>query len=140
MALPPSPTELEQAAQALQEGKRAEARLILDALIVREPDSAEAWQLLFSALDDPLEKADCLKQVVRIRPQDEDAKRKLKRYQTGSEYQKAITSRKQAAKRQRANDVLIKQRKARLKPYLSCLLKTIMIIAFFIIAIYLVSR
>jgi uncharacterized protein with von Willebrand factor type A (vWA) domain len=140
MALPATADELEQAAQALQEGKRDEARLILDQLVVKDPDNAEAWQLLFSVLDDPLEKADCLKQVVRIHPEDEDAKRKLKRYQTGSEYQQAITSRRQADKRRRANELSIQKQKARLKPYLSCLLRTILIIAFFIIAIYLVSR
>lgn len=71
----------------------------LDELVVREPDNAEAWQQLFSVLEDPLEKCDCLKQVVRINPNDELAKRKLKEYEEGSEYREAFLNRSQARKK-----------------------------------------
>ena len=56
--------ELKQATEALRVGDYVEARQILDELVVKEPDNAEAWQMLFSVAKNPLEKLDCLKQVV----------------------------------------------------------------------------
>ncbi len=49
--------------------------------------------MLFSALDDSLEKYDCLKQVVRIHPDDVRAQLKLKKYKAGSNYRQSKASR-----------------------------------------------
>ena len=87
-------TERNQAAEALQIGKREEARQVLEDLLAREPEDAEAWQLLFSALRDSLEKADCLEQVVRIRPSDELARQNLDQYRLSVEYRAAIEERR----------------------------------------------
>jgi len=62
---------------------------MLSVLVGQEPDNAEAWLMLFSAEENPIEKCDCLKQVVRIHPNDESARQKLHKYQAGSEYREA---------------------------------------------------
>jgi predicted Zn-dependent protease len=90
-------SQLKQAAEALRGGKTADARRILDELVKREPNNAEAWQALFSVLEDPLEKNNCLKQVVRIQPQNAAARQKLHKYQAGSEYRDARTGIRSAA-------------------------------------------
>jgi hypothetical protein len=61
-------------------------------VITLAPDNAGVWQMHFSALDDPLEKYDCLKQVVRIHPGVLRAGKKLKKYIAGSKYRQAKAS------------------------------------------------
>ncbi len=82
-------TRLQEAQKALQTGDRARARLILQDLISQQPENAEAWQLLFTAVDNPLEKEDCLKNVVRIRPKDERTRQRLHKYRAGEEFREA---------------------------------------------------
>lgn len=82
--------------EALKIGKLREARQILDELVLREPDNAEAWEMLYSAVEDPLERFDCLKQVVRIHPKDERARQKLKKYKASGVYREASTASHQA--------------------------------------------
>jgi hypothetical protein len=62
-------------------------------VIILEAANADAWQMLFSALDDSLEKLDRLKQVVRIHPDDVRARQKLKKYKAGTNYRLARASR-----------------------------------------------
>jgi hypothetical protein len=84
--------EVKQAEREIKAGNRAQARQILEDVVHHEPDNPDAWMLLFSALDDPFEKHDCLKQVVRIHPKDERAREKLRKYKAGAEYRQARTA------------------------------------------------
>jgi len=84
--------QLKQASEALRIGDRAEAKRILDELIVKEPENSEVWQMLFSVMENPLEKHDCLKNIVRIHPEDQQAFHKLHKYEAGAEYRLAKAS------------------------------------------------
>ncbi len=90
-------TTLTQASKALENGEREEARRLLDELVLKEPDNAQAWLLLFTAAEDPLVKCDCLKHVARIRPNDSHAREKLHKYQAGPEYHTAKAAHHAAA-------------------------------------------
>jgi predicted Zn-dependent protease len=115
--------ELMRAAEALKTGKRDEARQVLDELVTSDPDNADAWGMLFWAVDDPREKHDCLKQVVRVRPTDVKAWQKLKKYESGAEYRDAIAA-QSLERRQREKNVRdAYKRKERLKRWLSSLLE-----------------
>jgi hypothetical protein len=87
-----SQTELKQAAEALKMGDKSGANRILGELVRLNPDNAEAWLMLFSTTENPIEKCDCLKQTVRIRPNDERVRQKLHKYQAGAEYREAKAS------------------------------------------------
>jgi hypothetical protein len=88
------PGELSQAMEALKLGNLTGASQILSDLVSQEPNNADAWWMLFSVLEDPIEKFDCLKQVVRIRPDDKRARQDLKKYKAGIEYREANASRR----------------------------------------------
>ncbi len=81
--------QLKRAAEALKDEKPTEARQILDDILRQEPNNVDAWLLLFTAIDDPLEKIDCLKRAVRLRPKDERTRQRLHKYQASSEYREA---------------------------------------------------
>jgi hypothetical protein len=79
-------SQLEQAAELIEKGDRVEARTLLNSLTVTDPKNEQAWLMLFSALDNPQEKYDCLKQAARINPKDQATRRKLQKYRASSEY------------------------------------------------------
>jgi hypothetical protein len=85
----PYQAQVKQAEREMKAGNREQARQILEDLVTHEPDNADAWALLFSAIDEPFEKHDALKQVVRIHPKDERAREKLRKYKAGAEYREA---------------------------------------------------
>jgi hypothetical protein len=80
---------LKQADAAIQNGERSKARLILDELVVEEPDNPMVWKLLFTVVENPMEKCDCLKNVVRINPGDRQAVQKLHKFKASAEYRQA---------------------------------------------------
>jgi hypothetical protein len=104
-------TPLTQAAEALKKGDRAEARRLLDELVLKEPDNAQAWMQLFSTAEDPLVKYDCLKHVARIRPNDAHAKEKLHKYQAGPEYHSAKAAHHASALLAEKKDAKARKRK-----------------------------
>ncbi len=77
---------LDQAREAIKIGNPHAAQQILGDLVQADPDNAEAWEMLFSVLENPHEKLDCLNQVLRIHPEDRTTRIKMKKYKAGSEY------------------------------------------------------
>ena len=71
---------LKQGIAAFQNGKRAEARSLLVAFVRINPDSEPGWAWLFDTCDTEQERFDCLKQIVRINPQNEQASQLLISY------------------------------------------------------------
>jgi predicted Zn-dependent protease len=84
-----NPTPLGQAKELIRKGDRDAARRFLEDLIAQMPDDPEVWLLFFEVLDNPIEKCDCLKQAVRLRPDDRKLKEKLRKYCAGAEYRDA---------------------------------------------------
>jgi hypothetical protein len=62
---------------ALRAGKKREARRIFSELVRNSPQNAEAWWYLSGVVDDPAQKVQCLRQVVQLQPQHEEAHRLL---------------------------------------------------------------
>jgi hypothetical protein len=60
--------------EALRAGKKREARRIFGDLVRNSPDNAEAWWYLSGLVDSPEQKVHCLRQVLRIQPQHEEAR------------------------------------------------------------------
>jgi hypothetical protein len=63
--------------EALRAGKKREARRIFGDIVRNSPDNAEAWWYLSGVVDNPEQKVHCLRQVLRIQPQHEEARRLL---------------------------------------------------------------
>jgi hypothetical protein len=61
-------TILANAKAAVERGDKDAARVMLDDLIFRDADNAEAWLLLSEVVTDSNEVKDCLRQVHRIDP------------------------------------------------------------------------
>jgi hypothetical protein len=78
--------QLKKAADCLANGDRDGARSILDNLLAVSPKNDQAWLLLFSALDKPSEKHDCLRNAVQANPRNEQARQKLEKYSNSAEY------------------------------------------------------
>jgi len=55
-------------------GNRQGARIALARLLEAEPDNADAWALLAILLSDPAEQAQCYREILRIHPNDRQAK------------------------------------------------------------------
>ena len=62
---------------ALRRGDRRTARRILGDLVREDPDNVAAWWFLAAALDDTEQKVHCLEQVIRLRPDHEEAHQML---------------------------------------------------------------
>jgi hypothetical protein len=77
MSTLPHPNPIEQAQNLLKEGKVEAARTLLAGLIRQNPDSEDAWLLLGRAVSDSQQQADCLRQVLRLNPANETARRQL---------------------------------------------------------------
>jgi tetratricopeptide (TPR) repeat protein len=68
---------LQQGVAAYKAGRRDEARNIFIAVVKQSPDSQSAWAWLYDASNNDQERIHCLKQIVRINPNNEKAKQKL---------------------------------------------------------------
>ncbi len=68
-----SEERLEQGKIAVQERDMQQARLLLEPLVKQEPRNAEAWLWLSGAQNSPYEMAACLRQVLAIEPDNQDA-------------------------------------------------------------------
>ncbi len=63
--------------EALRNGRKRDARRIFGDLIREEPDHAAAWWYLAAVLDDPEQKVHCLRQVLRLEPDHQEARQLL---------------------------------------------------------------
>lgn len=68
---------IDKAQEAIDEGDRSAAQLILANLIKLSPGNEQAWWLLAKVVDDKDKTVYCLKQVVKINPENESARRSL---------------------------------------------------------------
>lgn len=68
---------LEQAASATLQGNKARARSILAGLVMREPRNELAWLMLAEVVWKKEHAIDCLERVLRLNPNNEQARRKL---------------------------------------------------------------
>jgi tetratricopeptide (TPR) repeat protein len=68
---------LQQGITAYKAGKRDEARKIFITIVKQSPDSQSAWAWLYDVSNNDQERIQCLKQIVRINPNNEKAKQKL---------------------------------------------------------------
>jgi hypothetical protein len=66
-----------QAMEAVKNGQKAQARQLLDELVVKEPRNENAWLLLSEVVEHKNELIDCLTQVITINPQNKIALEKL---------------------------------------------------------------
>jgi tetratricopeptide (TPR) repeat protein len=69
--------QLKDAADALKKGNRVRARDVLLRVIQKDRDDAEAWWLLYQALDEATGQARALENVLRLDPQHEAAQQAL---------------------------------------------------------------
>lgn len=63
--------------KALRSGDKREARRLFGQLVNDEPDDVAAWWYLAATLDDGEQKVHCLRQVLRLRPDHEEAQQML---------------------------------------------------------------
>lgn len=68
---------LETAYKLIRDGKKAEAARLLLPIVRADKNDADAWWLLANAISDPVKIEFALEEVLRIRPYDEKAQRKL---------------------------------------------------------------
>ena len=68
---------LQQGVIAYKEGKRDEARKCFIAAIKQNRDNERAWQFMYNLANDDKERLSCLKQILRINPQNEKAQQLL---------------------------------------------------------------
>ena len=71
---------LQQGITAYQNGKRKEAREILEIFVRHNPDNADGWDWFFNVCKTDKERVNCLKQMIRINPHNEKAIQLLKKY------------------------------------------------------------
>ncbi len=74
-----SDARLQMAVEALQTGDRRRARRLLGQVVNDDPDNVLAWWYLTAALDDNEQRVKCLRQVLRLQPDHEEAHRMLAR-------------------------------------------------------------
>lgn len=60
--------------EALKSGDRRAARRLFGQLVNDDPDNLAAWWYLAAALEDPEQQKQCLRQVLRLRPDHQEAK------------------------------------------------------------------
>ena len=71
--------KLQKAVKAIKAGDRERGKRLLSSLIKSEPQNEAAWLWLSAAVDTPNQKRQCLKKVLQINPENEQAKRALSR-------------------------------------------------------------
>jgi hypothetical protein len=76
MTTPPT-NPLQQAAAYLRAGRRAEARGILAQYVRQNPNSENGWLMLGLALEEPKQQIDCLNIVLRINPNNAEARERI---------------------------------------------------------------
>jgi hypothetical protein len=74
--------QLEQAYGYIKEGKRDQARALLEPILSANPDNADAWWLMAMAVTTPTEKLNALQNVLRIKPDHANARRVLDSLET----------------------------------------------------------
>jgi hypothetical protein len=70
---------LQQAMEFYVAGHMVEARALLLDLVRAHPTLEAGWMFLSYTLDDPIQKADCLRQVLKLNPQNSEAKGALEK-------------------------------------------------------------
>jgi hypothetical protein len=65
---------LDSGVQALRSGNKREARRIFGEVVREDPNNAAGWWYLAGVLDDPDQKAHCLRQVLRLQPDHQEAR------------------------------------------------------------------
>lgn len=76
--------QLQQAYRLIKDGNKTQATAILVPIVRAEPNNADAWWLLANAVSNPDQQRRSLEQVLRLRPNDEKARRMLDRIGGGS--------------------------------------------------------
>lgn len=71
--------QLVQAYNWIKEGNKHQAEQILISLLAAHPQNADAWWLMANALSDPQEQQEALEEVLKLRPNDEKARKMLAR-------------------------------------------------------------
>ncbi len=71
------PTELRQAAQLLQKGRKDEARALLIPFVRQHPNSEYGWLLLSLAVTDRQQQIECLRRTLTINPENARARDRL---------------------------------------------------------------
>lgn len=69
---------IRQASAALKAGNKTEARRLLSLAIKENPNDERAWGWMYNAALTDMERSECLKQMLRINPQNEKASQLLK--------------------------------------------------------------
>lgn len=73
-----SPADILQRIETLlQAGRQQEARLLLLEYLKTDPNSARAWWILSQAVIDPVQKIDCLERVLKLDPENIEARQRL---------------------------------------------------------------
>ncbi|MCS7070178.1 MAG: pre-peptidase C-terminal domain-containing protein, partial [Anaerolinea sp.] len=76
--------QLQQAYQLIRQGNKQEAMRILVPIVKADANNADAWWLLANAVSDTNQARRALEQVLRLRPNDDKARRMLDRLSGGS--------------------------------------------------------
>ena len=66
--------QLQQGIEAYKAGKRDEARKVFISIVKKGPDNERAWGRLYDVSNNDQERAQCLRQILRINPKNEKAK------------------------------------------------------------------
>jgi tetratricopeptide (TPR) repeat protein len=83
--------QLKQAISAYKSGEKQKAQKLLARLVKAEPDNEEAWFWLAACIENPEQRQYCLKRVLKINPDNAQAKRALKKSEELQAAQQAIT-------------------------------------------------
>jgi len=78
------PDPIRQAADLIRIGRREEARPILARHLQTHPDSADAWMLMSMCISDRQRQIECLRQVLRLQPENSLAQSRLKKLLSGT--------------------------------------------------------
>jgi thioredoxin-like negative regulator of GroEL len=83
--------QLKQAITAYKSGEKQKAQKLLARLVKAEPNNEEAWFWLAACIENPEQRQYCLKRVLKINPDNVQAKRALKKSEERQASQQAIT-------------------------------------------------
>lgn len=83
--------QLKQAISAYKSDEKQKAQKLLARLVKAEPDNEEAWFWLAACIENPEQRQYCLKRVLKINPNNLQAKRALKKSEERQASQQAVT-------------------------------------------------